>query len=256
MSDLLHALEARRLFAASATLTDGTLTVVGTDESERIDVAYSLRSSTAISTSTARYVPLVAVRVDGELLGRFRVNAVKKIHVLANGGNDRVTAPANSVATLPKGSSSFLAFVGTDAEPMLIEGGSGNDRLVGGAGDDTLLGGRGDDRLTDGYGSNRLEGGRGNDVLDGVDQSFYRSLGTSPASSFISSSVYNLNGPSADGAYAPSPDTLIGGPGVDRYLQDTDDRVIETDDAAPTDTYGGSILVITDTAGLSVGLRA
>jgi Ca2+-binding RTX toxin-like protein len=55
---------------------------------------------------------------------------------------------------------------GTDADEILIGGGT-NDNLYGGGGNDVLIGGNGEDKLFGGSGADRLEGGAGNDTLDG-----------------------------------------------------------------------------------------
>jgi Ca2+-binding RTX toxin-like protein len=55
---------------------------------------------------------------------------------------------------------------GTDADEILIGGGT-NDILYGGGGNDVLIGGAGNDQLFGGSGADRLEGGAGNDILDG-----------------------------------------------------------------------------------------
>ncbi|MDZ4098847.1 MAG: type I secretion C-terminal target domain-containing protein, partial [Methylophilaceae bacterium] len=55
---------------------------------------------------------------------------------------------------------------GTDADEILIGGGT-NDILRGGGGNDVLIGGNGADQLFGGSGADRLEGGAGNDTLDG-----------------------------------------------------------------------------------------
>ncbi|MDP2248472.1 MAG: type I secretion C-terminal target domain-containing protein [Nitrosomonadales bacterium] len=55
---------------------------------------------------------------------------------------------------------------GTDADEILIGGGT-NDILRGGGGNDVLIGGAGNDQLFGGTGADRLEGGAGNDMLDG-----------------------------------------------------------------------------------------
>ncbi|CAG0959908.1 RTX-I toxin determinant A from serotypes 1/9 [Methylophilaceae bacterium] len=58
------------------------------------------------------------------------------------------------------------AINGTDADEILLGGGT-NDILRGGGGDDVLIGGNGNDQLFGGSGNDRLEGGAGNDTLDG-----------------------------------------------------------------------------------------
>ncbi|MDP3094783.1 MAG: type I secretion C-terminal target domain-containing protein, partial [Methylotenera sp.] len=58
------------------------------------------------------------------------------------------------------------AITGTDADEILIGGGT-NDILRGGGGNDVLIGGDGNDQLFGGTGADRLEGGAGNDILDG-----------------------------------------------------------------------------------------
>jgi Ca2+-binding RTX toxin-like protein len=51
--------------------------------------------------------------------------------------------------------------------PVLLDGGSGHDRLIGGSGADVLLGGSGNDRLYGNGGNDLLIGGTGRDRLDG-----------------------------------------------------------------------------------------
>lgn len=50
---------------------------------------------------------------------------------------------------------------------MIINGTSGNDKLLGTSRDDSLYGLLGDDELHGGDGNDLLEGGAGNDALDG-----------------------------------------------------------------------------------------
>jgi Ca2+-binding RTX toxin-like protein len=51
--------------------------------------------------------------------------------------------------------------------PVVVQGGSGNDKLTGGTGDDALLGGGGKDRLVGGKGRDLLKGGPGDDTCKG-----------------------------------------------------------------------------------------
>ncbi|HRK31866.1 MAG TPA: calcium-binding protein, partial [Tepidisphaeraceae bacterium] len=55
--------------------------------------------------------------------------------------------------------------LGTD--PMIAQGGGGNDSLIGGDGDDTLRGGGGNDTLSGGGGRDKLYGDGGDDLLLG-----------------------------------------------------------------------------------------
>ena len=82
----------------------------------------------------------------------------------------------------------------------VLRGEENDDTLDGGAGDDSLYGGPGNDRLYGGKGQDRLEGGEG---LDGL-----------------------LGGRDADGLPGGDVDTLIGGPGPDRFLQPLDLTVV------------------------------
>jgi Ca2+-binding RTX toxin-like protein len=74
--------------------------------------------------------------------------AVDTLTILANGGNDVVSAttPATSLQ-------------------LSLDGGAGNDKLTGGSAGDRLLGGEGNDSLNGGAGADTITGGWGNDTV-------------------------------------------------------------------------------------------
>jgi len=107
--------------------------------------------------------------------------------------------------------------VGSNAPPVLIDGGTGDDRelagsatrsvtLVGGNGNDSLVGGSADDKLDGGYGSDVLTGGAGKDTL--------------------------LGGPGRDvfAAFDNTADYLDGGTEFDRATLDSDDVFLHVED--------------------------
>ena len=128
----IDALEPRFLLAGFASVNAaGVLSVVGTSQSNVIDVAYSGSN--------------VKVTRDGSSL-YFAKSKVKSIWAEAYGGNDKITI------CVPL--------------PSTLIGDAGNDTLVGNAKDDKLYGGSGDDDLVGAGGTNMLSPGGGNDVID------------------------------------------------------------------------------------------
>ena len=128
----IDTLEPRFLLASFASLNAaGVLSVVGTSQSNVINVAYSGSN--------------VKVTRDGSNL-YFDKTKVKKVWAEAYGGNDKIT-------------------IGV-ALPSTLIGDAGNDTLIGNVKDDEIHGGSGDDRLIGGDGSNVLDHGSGKDVLD------------------------------------------------------------------------------------------
>ena len=134
---MLETLESRRLLAA--TLSEGTLTIIGTNRSDRIEVI--------------RRADDVQIRV--ELNGaesRFRFFDVERIHISGGRGND------------------FIEFSGRDGGiyfPSNVSGGKGNDTIHTGLGDDTLSGGNGHDRIEGDSGEDLITGGNGDDSIQG-----------------------------------------------------------------------------------------
>jgi Ca2+-binding RTX toxin-like protein len=165
----IEMLEQRRLLSAS--VSNGILTVEGTDAGEEITVR-------AVAGSEPD-APSFTVSVGAEQT-TIPATGVHTLIVQAGGGDDTVTVDVPSSLA----SASFPFAIAT------VDGGDGNDaveaqtplcaRLMGGAGDDTLRGGSASDTLRGGPGNDRLEGGSlpdwlyggpGNDVLYGGDDS-------------------------------------------------------------------------------------
>ena len=134
--------------AVVASLDDGVLTVVGTNDDDSITLA--LDDGDLVVTG------------DGGEVDRYDADDVTLVRIYAYDGNDSVT----------------LATTGSDLR-ALVEGGAGGDTLVGSASSDTLIGGDGGDRLLAGPGDDLLSGGRGDDVLlgEGGDDSLVGGLG-------------------------------------------------------------------------------
>ena len=149
----VEGLERRALFSAS--VTDGSLVIDGTDGSELIRV-------------TRGGTNYVVRDGSGGGIKSFPAEGVEEIVVTARGGDDtvrldRVTVPVSVDA----GAGNDRVFGGHDDD--LIVGGDGNDRLLGRNGDDALDGGAGDDFLSGDFGDDDLVGGAGRDrVLGGV----------------------------------------------------------------------------------------
>lgn len=157
----LTALETREV-PTVASLTNGILTVTGTDNAETITVRQSTTSIT----------------VDG-VAGSFAVGSVSQIKVNALGGNDTVRlnqsgAVVTKTTVVWGGSGNDTVYGGNGAD--YLDGGVGNDvlfgfdgvdALAGDDGDDYLYGGESNDDLAGGDGKDFLQGEGGNDVMDG-----------------------------------------------------------------------------------------
>jgi hypothetical protein len=133
MNSSIESLE-RRL-CLSVAVTDGVLTIVGTDHADTIKV-------------TQKKNQFIVRGPDGRsVLGG---DGIDEVLVQAGAGNDTVTLTGLTVSAR-------------------VEGGAGNDKLTGGAEADELIGGDGNDKLTGGGGDDTLDGGAGNDTLSGGD---------------------------------------------------------------------------------------
>jgi hypothetical protein len=152
-----ESLEGRRLFAA--TLTDGTLTVLGTEQADTISL-------------TARN-GVLTVRVGAER-STFATDAVDEVLISSLGGDDRITLSrldVDAVVDAGAGDDRVTGGAATTCWPgaratTASRAGLGDDELFGDAGNDRLLGGDGDDELAGGDGSDLLNGGFGFDATE------------------------------------------------------------------------------------------
>jgi len=148
---IFEPLEPRLLLSAAE--TDGLLTVLGTDGPDRIVLtAGPLAGDVAVSG--------VGDAADGTIF-----NSIDRIEIEGLAGNDRITIGRGIIESAGA------------AINVVVEGGSGNDRIRGGDGDDTIIGGDGNDRLLGrggddnidgGAGTDKIRGGRGDDTLIGT----------------------------------------------------------------------------------------
>jgi len=136
-------LEPRMLL--SATLVDGTLTLTGTEANDRIEIEAGPADGDVAVEGVAG--------VDDDTV----FNGVDAIIINTLGGNDRVEIGSGVVDTIG-------AAIG-----VVIDGGSGNDKLEGGDGDDDIDGGSGKDKIHGHDGDDTLNGGDGGDKIDGGD---------------------------------------------------------------------------------------
>lgn len=149
MFDLL---ESRRLF--SVTLTNGVLTVTGTEDADQLAVGRTDTmivvndNGTASSWNPAEVMSIAVNGLGGNDEIGIRPGVFKPIQIDAGAGNDRVHG-------------------GTGRERIL--GGLGNDLLNGGGGGDLMEGGPDDDVIVGGAGEDRMLGNAGNDRFDAVD---------------------------------------------------------------------------------------
>ena len=196
---MFDTLESRRLMAASATLKDGVLGVVGTNNSDKIQIsaAYTLKVGSD-KTSTAT-VSNYTVTVNGDSLGSFKGSDVTRINVFALGGNDSIigpkggTADSFSVAWQLAGDTASGSFQTSNGHGVIrtVTGRATTNStgtyvinrgtlanftaaspiaplyVEGGSGNDFIQGGSGNDTLKGGRGDDVLIGGAGKNTLDG-----------------------------------------------------------------------------------------
>src|SRR4051812_48496134 len=148
--DFVQALEDRRLLSAS--ISNGVVSVYGGTGADTISIT---KTNTDLVTKVNTVVK------------SFKLTAVTKIVINANGGNDKVTVATN--ITKPTtinggdGADNISGGGGIDT----IHGGAGNDIEKGNGGNDTETGDAGDDNLDGGDGSDNLQGNDGNDTETG-----------------------------------------------------------------------------------------
>lgn len=146
----------------AAVLRPGTLTLMGTDAANVIDVTPNATNTSWTVTGAGVTRIVTQVSIDTTSVNPFDQN-LNTILVYAKGGDDQVTIGAAVTE-----SAQVYGGEGNDT----IYGGAGRDFLFGNAGTDRLFGQGGNDWLCGGAGTDYLYGGRGNDYLIGSDSLF------------------------------------------------------------------------------------
>jgi Ca2+-binding RTX toxin-like protein len=146
----IEALESRQLLAVNVTFFNGTLSVVGDDNPNVIDLARQANGNLVVTADS----PLTT------LGGIPNVSNTFTIVIEGRGGNDTITMQEGGgilpAVTIDGGN-------GNDT----IRGTSSNDFIFGGTGSDFLLGLNGNDFISGGEGSDEIRGGLGTDLLMG-----------------------------------------------------------------------------------------
>lgn len=169
----IESLETRTMMAAD--LLNGTLTIVGTNANDNIQVEVAVAGP---------HTGELQVDINGTQ-SFFTVAQVTSISIDGLKGNDTITVDDNVVIATTihggKGNDTIKGGGGTDTiygewGNDTIDGSLGNDTIDGGVGNDTIHGGAGDDHLAGGNGNDTLwgdedndfaDGGNGNDTVDG-----------------------------------------------------------------------------------------
>ena len=153
---VLEQLEERRLL--SATLSDGVLTVVGTNQADKIDVSVDVRRSNLL------HVILNDTLINARLskVHEIVINTLDGNDTVYVGGTDKPIPGVSVVVNEGDGND----FVMASASSTRLNAGSGSDTLVGGsAGDNHLWAGSGKDLLIAGTPNDVLHGGSGRDTF-------------------------------------------------------------------------------------------
>jgi Ca2+-binding RTX toxin-like protein len=187
---LIENLEDRRLLSAS--LSNGLLTVTGTNGSDNIVVAKARKGWLNVTMNNATQ--------------RFRIISVTKIVVNALGGSDTVAFSSRVIGAT-------------------INGGDGNDHLMGSRNGDTINGGAGNDSLWGWQGNDVIIGGDGADTIDGCDgnDTLHGNGGNDSMSGYTGNDqVFGDDG--NDTLFgAAGNDTVDGGAGVDNAQREGND---------------------------------
>src|SRR5437868_4600985 len=142
----------RRLL--SATVTNGTLFVVGTNGPDKIQVQYV----TPLPWLGPTFTPYYKVTINGHVT-KFKDHGIKHVSVNGKVGDDFLNIAGQ--APLPFGP----VLANTDAVRVdsSVSGGTGDDTIYGGQGNDSLDGGDGNDVIVGEAGNDTMIGGAGND---------------------------------------------------------------------------------------------
>jgi Ca2+-binding RTX toxin-like protein len=119
------------VMVTGAGLVDGVLYVAGTSSSDWVQI-----------DKTCFLLDRCHVRT-------FNAKEIERIEIYLGDGNDRAQVADNIKL------------------PVLMDGGTGNDRLVAGRGPTMIIGGEGNDRLVGGCAGDKIYGGAGNDLIIG-----------------------------------------------------------------------------------------
>jgi Ca2+-binding RTX toxin-like protein len=165
-------LESREVFTGATLGQDGTLSIVGDDQHNDVQVSYfrnEYDAYDAIVVAISSRVNDVDLQAADTTQSYFDAFGVLKIQFTGLTGNDRLTVllpPWLSMSVEANGGTGDDVLIGSYGADIL-NGDEGNDLLVGGSGVDTIRGGDGDDELSGGYGDDKLRGEDGRDILNG-----------------------------------------------------------------------------------------
>lgn len=204
----IETLESRLLLHASASLSGGLLSIVGSAHRDELSVLLDEGSSQ------------VVVRNSESEVGRFALAGVLAIDIESGGGFDSVVVDSRltQAARIDGGSGDDLIRAGSG--PTTILGGQGNDRLFGGRAGDSIAGGEGKDKIRGGGGADSIEGGAGSDSLWGGEgnDSILGAAGRDQIFGAMGADDL-FGGPEADLLIGgEGNDRLAGGEGIDRLL--------------------------------------
>ena len=164
-SELIDALETRRLLAAS--LNGTVLTITGTSGNDAISVNQGSSVVVNLNGNKTSFnaASVNSIRVEGgtgDDTIDLRGNVSRRATINAGAGNDRIYGGSNTdVINAGDGNDRVYGLGGAD----FIDGGNGRDKISGGSSDDQIYGGAGDDALAGGNGNDTL-GGDNEDVLN------------------------------------------------------------------------------------------
>ena len=195
---------------AAVTLIDGALTIVGTDNEDRVTIhkdsdTFRVHASFLNDDAQKRHKEETEKDDDDDddgdddnFGGGFRIfnaAAVSSIVATLCEGNDRMQIAGNIRTTTSVDGGGGHDQIKAGAGPSVLYGGAGNDSLDGGAGRNILIGGKGQDRLVGGPNDDILIGG--STTYDPHSSALFAILAEWNSDQSYGTRVVNIIGPSS-----------------------------------------------------------
>ena len=212
----------QRVLMSTVTLSQGTLTITGTN----------LANDIYVTTVSDNGVTMISVqeRVEGVYtpIKEFRLDRVRRINAELRAADDDIqfnTAAIGEIDARLEGGDGNDDLRGTLGDSTII-GGAGNDQLIGGSGNDSLDGGDGADTLFGNTGNDTLRGGDGADTLNGGAGSDFANYQGSTAGVSVNLLTGAISGGDAAGDVLSGIENLYGSSNADQLAGDNGRNII------------------------------
>ena len=143
---------------------ENTVGVRGTDGNDRVTATTDTDPVTNEATQFME-MQMYDAQLKQQEASEINIESIGDLIVLFFGGLDIFGVAGITVQQSP--TRAVRSSAAPLAVPVIVDGGSGNDRLTGGTANDGLVGGKGNDKLVGGKGKDVLVGGKGEDTCKG-----------------------------------------------------------------------------------------